>query len=110
MIIKRLEDGKKISWSYVGLHYRLLNMEETKNNDLEFGQNVIVAEVVRDTPAFGKLYAKDIIMEMNDVVVTHKTFATMIASLEPGTKVKFDVLRGKQGIGDVEITLGVRPE
>ena len=28
-IIKRLENGKKISWSYVGLHYRLLNMEET---------------------------------------------------------------------------------
>ena len=110
MIIKRLESGKKISWSYVGLHYRLLNMEETKDNDLEFGRNVIVAEVVKDTPAFGKLYKNDIIMKMNDVVVTHKTFATMIASLEPGTKVKLDVLRGEQGIGDVEITLGVRPE
>ena len=109
-IIKRLETGKKISWSYVGLHYRLLNMEETKDNDLEFGRNVIVAEVVKDTPAFGKLYANDIIMKMNGDVVTHKTFATMIASLEPGTKVKLDVLRGKQGIGDVEITLGVRPE
>ena len=110
MIIKRLENGKKISWSYVGLHYRLLNMEETKDNGLEFGRNVIVAEVVKDTPAFGKLFAKDIIMKMNGDVVTHKTFATMIASLEPGTKVKLDVLRGKQGIGDVEITLGVRPE
>ena len=110
MIIKRLESGKKISWSYVGLHYRLLNMEETKDNDLEFGQNVIVAEVVKDTPAFGKLYKNDIIMIMNDEIVTHKTFATMIASKEPGTKVKLDVLREKQGIGDVEITLGVRPE
>ena len=110
MIIKRLADGKKISWSYVGLHYRLLNMEETKDNDLEFGRNVIVAEVVKDTPAFGKLFKNDIIMKLNDVVVTHKTFATMIASLEPGTKVKLDVLRGEQGIGDVEITLGVRPE
>ena len=110
MIIKRLESGKKIVWSYVGLHYRLLNMEETKDNGLEFGRNVIVAEVVKDTPAFGKLYKNDIIMKMNGVVVTHKTFATMIASLEPGTKVKLDVLRGKQGIGDVEIALGVRPE
>ena len=110
MIIKRLESGKKIVWSYVGLHYRLLNMEETKDNGLEFGRNVIVAEVVKDTPAFGKLYKNDIIMKMNGVVVTHKTFATMIASLEPGTKVKLDVLRGKQGIGDVEITLGVRSE
>ena len=109
MIIKRLESGKKIVWSYVGLHYRLLNMEETKDNDLEFGRNVIVAEVVKDTPAFGKLYAKDIIMKMNDVVVTHKTFATMIASLEPGTKVQLEVLRDKKVIS-VEITLGVRPE
>ena len=110
MIIKRLEDGKKIVWSYVGLHYRLLNMEETKDNGLEFGKNVIVAKVVKDTPAFGKLFAKDIIMKMDDEIVTHKTFATMIASREPGTKVKLDVLREKQGIGNVEITLGVRPE
>jgi len=109
MIIKRLADGKKISWSYVGLHYRLLNMEETKDNDLEFGRNVIVAEVVKDAPAFGKLFKNDIIMKLNDVVVTHKTFATMIASLEPGTEVDLEVMRGKE-VGDVEITLGVRPE
>ena len=108
-IIKRLENGKKISWSYVGLHYRLLNMEETKDNDLEFGRNVIVAKVVKDTPAFGKLYAKDIIMKMNDEIVTHKTFATMIASEEPGNKITLEVLRGEE-VGDVEIILGVRPE
>ena len=108
-IIKRLESGKKISWSYVGLHYRLLNMEETKDNDLEFGRNVIVAEVVKDTPAFGKLYAKDIIMKMNGETVTHKTFATMIASEEPGNKITLEVLRGEE-VGDVEIILGVRPE
>ena len=108
-IIKRLETGKKISWSYVGLRYRLLNMEETKDNDLEFGRNVIVAKVVKDTPAFGKLYAKDIIMKMNGETVTHKTFATMIASEEPGNKITLEVLRGEE-VGDVEIILGVRPE
>ena len=110
MIIKRLENGKKISWSYLGLHYRLLNMEETKDNDLEFGRNVIVAEVVKDAPAFNKLFKNDIIMKLDGEIVTHKTFATMVASLEPGTKVNLDVMRGEQGIGNVEITLGVRPE
>ena len=109
MIIKRLESGKKISWSYVGLHYRLLNMEETKDNDLEFGRNVIVADVVKDTPAFGKLFKNDIVMKMDGNIVTHKTFATMIAGLEPGTKVDLEVMTGKE-IGNVEITLGVRPE
>ena len=47
-------------------------------------------------------------MKMNDVVVTHKTFATMIAGEEPGTKIQLEVLRDKKII-DVEITLGVRP-
>ena len=108
-IIKRLESGKKISWSYVGLHYRLLNMEETKDNDLEFGRNVIVAEVVKDTPAFGNLQKNDIVMKMNGEIVTHKTFATMIASEEPGNKITLEVLRGEE-VGDVEIILGVRPE
>ena len=108
MIIKRLESGKKIVWSYVGLHYRLLNMEETKDNGLEFGRNVIIAEVVKDTPAFGKLFKKDIVMKMNGEIVTHKIFATMIAGLEPGTKVQLEVLRDKKVI-NVEIILGVRP-
>jgi len=108
MIIKRLEDGKKISWSYVGLHYRLLNMEETKDNGLEFGRNVIVAEVVKDTPAFGKLFKNDIVMKMNGKIVTHKIFATMIAGEEPGTKIQLEVLRDKKVI-NVEIILGVRP-
>jgi serine protease Do len=108
-IIKRLENGKKITWSYVGLHYRLLNMEETKSNGLEFGRNVIVAEIVKDTPAFGKLFKNDIIMTMDGEIITHKTFATMIAGKEPGTKVDLEVMRGKE-IGNVEITLGIRPE
>jgi serine protease Do len=109
MIIKRLESGKKIVWSFIGLHYRLLNMEETKDNDLEFGRNVIIAKVVKDTPSSGKLYENDIVMKLNGEIVTHKTFATMIASLEPGTKITLEVLREGE-VGNVEITLGVRPE
>ena len=109
MIIKRLENGKKISWSYVGLHYRLLNMEETKDNGLEFGSNVIVAKVVSNAPAAGKVQENDVIMKMNGKIITHKTFATMIASLEPGTKINFEVLRDKKVI-NVEIILGVRPD
>jgi S1-C subfamily serine protease len=108
MIIKRLDDGKKIVWSYVGLHYRLLNMEETKDNGLEFGRNVIIAKVVKDTPAYKKLYMNDIVMKMDGEIVTHKIFATMIAGLEPGTKIQLEVLRDKKVI-DVEIILGVRP-
>jgi len=46
---------------------------------------------------------------LNGDIITHKTFATMIASLEPETKVTLEVMRDKK-VGDVEITLGVRPE
>ena len=108
-IVKRLESGKKISWSYVGLHFRLLDMEETKENGLEFGSNVIIVKVSQDGVAVGELRENDIITKMNDVVISHKTFATMIASLEPGTKITLEVLRDKKII-NVDLVLGYRPE
>ena len=51
----------------------------------------------------------DIITKMDDVVVSHKTFATMIASLEPRTKITLEVLRDKKII-NVDLVLGYRPE
>ena len=108
-IVKRLENGMKIQWSYIGLHFRLLNMEETKENDLEFGSNIIIVKVVQNGVAVGKLRENDIITKMDDVVVSHKTFATMIASLEPRTKITLEVLRDKKII-NVDLVLGYRPE
>jgi serine protease Do len=108
-IVKRLENGKKIQWSYIGLHFRLLNMEETKANDLEFGSNIIIVKIVQNGVAVGKLRENDIITKMDDVVVSHKTFATMIASLEPRTKITLEVLRDKKII-NVDLVLGYRPE
>ncbi len=108
-IIERLETGNRIQWSYIGLHFRLLNMEETKENGLEFGSNVIVVQVSQDGVAVGELRENDIITKMNDTVITHKTFATMIASLEPGTKITLEVLRNKK-IMNVDLVLGYRPE
>ena len=108
-IVKRLENGKKISWSYIGLHFRLLNMEETKDNGLEFGSNVIIMKVVENGVAVGELREKDIIKKMNDIVISHKTFASMIAGLEPGTKITLEVLRNKKII-NVDLVLGYRPE
>ena len=108
-IIKRLETGNRIHWSYIGLHFRLLNMEETKENGLEFGSNVIIVKVTQDGVAVGELRENDIITKMNDTVISHKTFATMIASLEPGTKITLEVLRNKKII-NVDLVLGYRPE
>ena len=108
-IIERLETGNRIQWSYIGLHFRLLNMEETKENGLEFGSNVIVVQVSQDGVAVGELRENDIITKMNGVAISHKTFATMIASLEPGTKITLEVLRNKKII-NVDLVLGYRPE
>ena len=108
-IIERLETGNRIQWSYIGLHFRLLNMEETKENGLEFGSNVIIVKVSQDGVAVGELREKDIIKKMNGTVISHKTFATMIASLEPGTKITLEVLRDKK-IMNVDLVLGYRPE
>ena len=46
---------------------------------------------------------------MDGVVISHKTFATRIASLEPGTKITLEVLRDKKII-NVDLVLGYRPE
>ena len=108
-IIERLETGNRIQWSYIGLHFRLLNMEETKENGLEFGSNVIVVQVSQDGVAVGELRENDIITKMNDTVITHKIFASMIASLEPGTTITLEVLRNKKII-NVDLVLGYRPE
>ena len=108
-IIERLETGNRIQWSYIGLHFRLLNMEETKENGLEFGSNVIIVQVSQDGVAVGELRENDIITKMNDTVISHKTFATMIASLEPGTKITLEILRNKK-IMNVDLVLGYRPE
>ena len=108
-IVKRLESGNKIQWSYIGLHFRLLDMEETIENGLEFGSNVIIVKVTQDGVAVGEIRENDIITKMNDTVISHKTFATMIASLEPGTKITLEVLRDKKII-NVDLVLGYRPE
>ena len=84
-------------------------MEETKENDLEFGSNIIIVKVVQNGVAVGKLRENDIITKMDDVVVSHKTFATMVASLEPETKITLEVLRDKKII-NVDLVLGYRPE
>jgi len=108
-IIERLETGNRIQWSYIGLHFRLLDMEETTENGLEFGSNVIIVKVTQDGVAVGEIRENDIITKMNDTVISHKTFATMIASLEPGTKITLEVLRDKKII-NVDLVLGYRPE
>ena len=107
-IIKRLETGDKISWSYVGLHYRLLSLEETKENNLEFGSNVIIVKVMPNGTANNKLQENDIIKKLNGEIVTYKRFASMIARLESGTEITMEVLRNGT-ILDIDIVLGTRP-
>ena len=92
-IIKRLEGGDKIKWSYMGILYRLLDMEETESNNLQFGRNVIIKDVLSNGSAYNILKKNDIIQKLDGVVVTHKKFASMIAKLKPGTTIELTVLR-----------------
>ena len=107
-IINRLQDGNKIIWSYLGIHYRLLNYEETQNNNLPFGSNIVVVKVTDKGPANGLLKENDIIQKMDGNVVTHKLFASMIARLKPGSKINLDILRNKEPL-NIDIVLEERP-
>ena len=103
-IITRLSDGEQIEWSYIGLSYRLLDRNETKSNGLNFAENVIVMDVSADGAAYNKLFVKDIIKSLDGKKITHKTFASMIARLTPGTKISLEVLRNGNLI-NVELVL-----
>ena len=108
-ILIRLADGKKIQWSYMGIHYRLLDRIETKSNNLEFGENVIVMKVTDDGASKDKLFEGDIIQRLDGETVKHTTFATVIARKLPGTVIHLDVLRAGKMV-DVDITLMQRQE
>ena len=108
-IIRRLANGEQIKWSYLGVHYRLLDRNETKSNNLEFGRNVIIVKVTKDGAAFDKLKENDIVQKLDGEIARHTNFATIISQLPPGTIVKMEVLRNGKVI-EVEITLMERPK
>ena len=82
---------------------------ETKHNNLEFGENVIIVKVTKDGAAFGKLKENDIVQKLDGEIVRHTNFATIISQLAPGTVVKMEVLRDGKVI-EVEIELMERPK
>ena len=103
-ILMRLMKGEQIKWSYMGIHYRLLDRKETKSNNLNFGENVIVKKIAPDGAAYGKLLDGDIVKKLDDEIVKHTTFASRIARKVPGTIIVLEVLRDGK-IVNVEITL-----
>ena len=86
-ILMRLMKGEQIKWSYMGIHYRLLDRKETKSNNLNFGENVIVKKIAPDGAAYGKLLDGDIVKKLDDEIVKHTTFASRIARKVPGTTI-----------------------
>ena len=103
-ILMRLMKGEQIKWSYMGIHYRLLDRKETKSNNLNFGENVIVKKIAPDGAAYGKLLDGDIVKKLDDEIVKHTTFASRIARKVRGTTIMLEVLRAGK-IVNVEITL-----
>ncbi len=108
-ILTRLAKGNKIKWSYMGIHYRLLDHIETKNNNLEFGKNVIIVQIADNGAAVGHLVKGDIIQKLDGEIVRHTNFASMIARRAPGTIIKLEVLRDGK-IVEVEFALMERPK
>ena len=96
--------GEQIKWSYMGIHYRLLDRNETKSNNLNFGENVIVQKISSSGAAYNKLFIGDIVQKLDGEIVKHTNFASRIARKAPETLVHLDVLRNGQNVG-VDITL-----
>ena len=75
----------------------------------DYAQGVLVAGTVRNTPAWGKLMANDIITGINgEKVENGRELRTIIASTKPGTEITLDVFRDRKHV-DVKVTLGTQP-
>ncbi len=105
------EKGKVVrGWLGVGIKNVADELELAKSLNYEGTTGVIVDEVMKDTPAYGKLEHGEIITKVNGKTVDDsQQLRAAIAAMAPGTEVKMDVFRdGKTRT--VTVKLGEQPE
>jgi serine protease Do len=105
------EKGKVVrGWLGVGIRDVAKYPQVAKSFDYDGHTGVIVDQIIKGTPATGKLQPGDIITQVNGKeVASVQELRNSIAAMPPGEQVKMNVFRnGKQQ--EVAIKLGEQPE
>ena len=108
-ITAQLREKGTVTRGFLGIQLNPQDLDEdmAKSFGLESGGGVLVAEVVKDSPAEAAgLKNGDIILEMNGIVAhNNRTFRNTIAMMTPGTKVKLTVFRDSKKM-QIEAAIG----
>lgn len=108
-VMESLIQNGRVIRGFLGIIPQEIDPNMAKALNLDKRGGVLVAEVSEDTPAekYG-LKSGDVIVRMDGTRVrSEANFRVMIASLLPGEKVRFDVIRdGKER--EIEVTIGER--
>ncbi len=108
-VIQQLKTKGQVSRAWLGVFIQEVNRELAKTFKMDRPQGALVAKIIEQSPAVGKLELGDIILEFNNkVVTTVSSLPNLVAQAEIGKEFSVKVLRN--GIKKiVNITLDKLP-
>ncbi len=108
-VIKDLMTTGEVERGYLGIYYQEVTQEMAEGLGLEKVKGVIIAQVLKDSPAEKSGFKEgDIIVEFNGKEVTFSQFPFIVARTPIGKKVSVKVIRDKKTV-ILKVEIGKRP-
>ena len=108
-VIKDLMTTGEVERGYLGIYYQEVTQEMAEGLGLEKVKGVIIAQVLKDSPAEKSGFKEgDIIVEFNGKEVTFPQFPFIVARTPIGKKVSVKVIRDKKTV-ILKVEIGKRP-
>jgi len=108
-VIKDLLTTGEVERGYLGIYYQEVTQEMAEGLGLEKVKGVIIAQVLKDSPAEKSGFKEgDIIVEFNGKEVTFSQFPFIVARTPVGKKASVKVIRDKKTV-ILKVEIGKRP-
>ncbi|MCM8800077.1 MAG: Do family serine endopeptidase, partial [Candidatus Omnitrophica bacterium] len=110
-ILKRLIEGKKILYGWLGVSVQNLDEKMVKYFGLREKKGALVAEVLKDSPAQkAGIKEGDVIVRFNNQEIKNiRELINLVSNTEVGKKVKIGIVRDRKEI-TLEVEIGQRPD
>lgn len=104
LVVDQLMEKGKVTRGWLGVYIQNITPEIAKNFKFEGKSGVLIADIMKDSPAHtAQLQIGDIIMTINDSVVSDTNqLRRLVATLKPGSTAKITLNRGGK---DMNITV-----
>lgn len=108
-VIKDLMTTGEVERGYFGIYYQEVTQEMAEGLGLESAKGVIIAQVLKDSPAEKSGFKEgDIIVEFDGKEATFPQFPFIVARTPIGKKVSVKVIRDKKTV-TLKVEIGKRP-